>query len=162
MSDVVLVLVVIGVSVIAFGAYVRMGGGKRLYVIRMIPVIAPQAYKNALIPAGAFIILLGLWSSGSISGKIETFLDYAVFLSFLATIILGVLSPRWLKPRWLVYLEDTYGGGFTYAVLLPTAGKDPRGWEQQMRTLEDVKGWAARVAKQHDFPLDLSQFDGKV
>jgi hypothetical protein len=76
---------------------------------------------------------------------------YIVVPSFLVSIILGIWSPRWLKPRWLVYLEDTYGRTFTQAVLLPAAGDDPD-WPQRMRTLEDVKLWAAGVAKQMGFP----------
>lgn len=51
----------------------------------------------------------------------------------------------------LMYLEDTYGYDFTQIILLPAAGDEP-GWAQRMRTLEDVKMWAAEVAKQHDFP----------
>lgn len=155
-------LIIVGASLIVLGIYVRSGGYKRLYVTpNRLPVIAPQAYKNALIPAGISLLLLGL-SLLDLVLTVEmrrALWGYIVFPSFLVSIILGVLSPRWLKPRWLVYLEDTYGRDFTHIVLLPAAGNDPGGWAQQMCTLGDVKMWAAGIAEQQGFPPELGQAD---
>ncbi len=150
---VITMLVTAGLAMVVFGVYVWMGGCKRLYVVSMMPVIAPQAYKNAFIPLGISTILLGL----SLLDAIPTaemrlaLFGYLVVPLFVISIILGIWSPSWLKPRWLVYLEDTYNRSFTEVVLLPAAARDPD-WPQRMRTLEDVKLWAAGVAEHDGFP----------
>lgn len=150
--DAFLLLSLIALCLFTFGIYLWRGGYKSLYITRnRLPVVAPQAFKNILIPFGICMFVFALAMPSFIPKNLrDLFFDIGVVL-FVLTLLLGIWDPRWLKPRWLVYLEDTYGRDFTQIILLPAAGDEP-GWAQRMRTLEDVKMWAAEVAKQQGFP----------
>ncbi len=151
---IIAILIAASVSSIALGVYLIEGGYKRLYVTsNRLPVVAPEAFKNAFIPLGISLLVFSL----SLTDLVPTpearqsVLEYEIIPLFVISIILGIWSPRWLRPRWLVYLEDTYSRSFTEVVLLPAAGRDPD-WPQRMRTLEDIKLWAAGVAEHDGFP----------
>jgi len=155
-------LAVIGIALITFGVYARLGGNKRLYVIDLPTVAIPEAYRNAFIPLGLSFALLGLSLYEPLLPSVELrrrFAAYIVLPAFVISIVLGIWRPRWLKPRWLVYLEDTYDPVAVYGVLFPIANKNIVEWEQKMRTLEDIKRWAAEVAEEQDLPAHYGRED---
>jgi hypothetical protein len=150
--DAFLMLSLLGMILLGFGIYVLRGGYKRLYITpNRLPVVAPEASKYVFLPAGVAIIVFALAMPPFIPDSARNIFFYAGAGLLVVAMVLSIISPRWLKPRWLVYLEDTYGRSFTQVVLLPAAGNDP-GWVQRMRTLEDVKLWAADVAERMGFP----------
>ncbi len=147
-----LILSLLGMILLGFGAYVLCGGYKRLYITpNKLPVVAPEAFKYVFVPAGVAIIVFALAMPPFVPDGARDIFFYAGAGLLVVAMVLSIISPRWLKPRWLVHLEDTYGRSFTQVVLLPAAGRDPD-WPQRMRTLEDVKLWAAGVAEQMGFP----------
>jgi hypothetical protein len=157
--DAFLVLSILGIILSGFGIYVLRGGYKRLYITpNRLPVVAPEAFKYVFLPAGVAITVFALAMPPFVPDSARDIFFYTGASLLVVAMVLSILSPRWLKPRWLAYLEDVYGRTFTQAILLPAAGDDPD-WPRRMRTLEDVKLWAAGVAEQMSFPPHLGRID---
>ena len=140
------------VVTLAIGLYVRFGGFKSLYLAPGIPVLMPRALQNVPIPLG--ITLFALLITGSdLFPDVETrrsLFDWVVIPLFLATLFLAAWPPRWLKPRWLVYLEDTYGSVMWR--LLDEARKNIPAWTRRVRTQQGLEEWAEETYLRLGYP----------
>lgn len=126
-------LVAAGIVMIVLGMRIRMGGFKRLYVIQMIPVIAPQAYKNAFIPLGISTVFLGLSVFEPILPPAvemrRTILGYVVLPSFIISIVLAISGrpPGSSRAGWYTWKRPTAAALSTWTSCpqsgsIPTAG----------------------------------------
>lgn len=140
-----------GVAMLVLGLYIRAGGFKTWYLARGTPIIIPRAIQNMLIPLGLSFIAAEVITSDLIPTKSPGDVFFWIVMSmFIASIALGIWNPRWLQPRWLVYLEDEYGTVMWH--LLQEAAQDPKRWEQQVRTQEDLETWAEETRKKLGYP----------
>ncbi len=141
---------VIGVVTLSFGLYIRAGGFKTWYLVRGTPVVMPQALRSMPIPLGiTFIVWTIVWSVSDIKIGNRLF-GCIVIPMFVASMVLGIWNPRWLRPRWLVYLENEYG--LLMWSLLKEAAKSPREWERRVRTVNELKEWAEETREKLGYP----------
>jgi hypothetical protein len=101
---VVAFLVGIGAYMLLTACMARAGRTREWFVIRPNPIV-PKDIVYGAIPLGVGFILAGLGFA------IENY--DVTLLSLLGGVVLGYIlmfwKPRWLKPDWLLQLEDTYG-----------------------------------------------------
>lgn len=69
---------------------------------------------------------------------------------FVVGLILAAWNPWWLRPRWLVYLEEEYGSVMWH--LLEEATKDARAWEKRVRTQAGLEEWAEETRIRLGYP----------
>ena len=60
-------------------------------------------------------------------------------------LVFAIWKPRWLKPDWLIWLEDKYGTNIV-EYLLEQARND-KTWEQRVSTQEGLEAWAKEKTK---------------
>ncbi len=126
----------------------RIGFYKRWYLARFIPglsfsksiYIFPFSLFFLIFPVLVFIeddnIGYFIWSSAAIVGLILSI--YMVFW-----------TPRWAKPRWVLYLEDKYGEFEIKHIFIPEWRKlDKLAWSAKMDTPEGIEEMVAHARKQ--------------
>lgn len=89
--------------------------------------------------------------------SVQSLFDVIVISMLLMSIILGVCPPRWLRPRWLVYLEDEYGSVMWY--LLEEASKNAGVWEQRVSTQKGLEEWAEETRIRLGYPPHTGQIE---
>ena len=137
----------------------RLGGSKTWYLTRGKPIIMPVAVQHMQIPLG--ITFIG-WDilflrSRSEPENIQFIFNVIAVAMLLITVILGVWPPRWLRPRWLVYLEDEYGSVMWH--LLEEARKNAGIWEERVRTQKGLEEWAEEARIRLGYPPHPGQIE---
>ena len=143
---------VFGLIVLSLGLYTRHGGFKAFYLGGGIPVLMPVAVRNMLIPMGITLIVWEVTASDLVPLE-ETRLILLVRVigpMLIISMIVGVWNPRWLRPRWLVYLEDTYGSVMWR--LLDEARKNIPAWSRRVRTQQGLEEWAEETYLRLGYP----------
>ena len=141
-----------GIIWLTIGIYIRFGGLKALFLMPSVPLIIPEALRNMFIPMGITFIVFELILS-DLFPDIRTRQDlfsWVLMPMFFVSLILGVVSPRWLRPRWLVFLEDEYGT--VTRKLFNEARKDVDAWIKQVRTQAGLEKWAAETCHELGYP----------
>lgn len=156
--SVLYVLSIVGFFLLGFGIYVRLGGAKVWYLIPGIPVLMPQIVQNMLIPLGTtlFVLAIGAYFAPDIEAR-QKLLNYIFLPMLLITIILGIWSPRWMRPRWLVYLQDTYG--LLTQKMLKVAAENAREWTQRVQTQQGLEEWARETCLALGYDIPESEQD---
>lgn len=152
-------LIVVGVAFLFLGIYVRFGGFKTLYLAKGIPILMPRALANVPIPFGITLIILAVSISDWIADpSIRNMLfDWIITPMFVASLVLGIWNPRWLRPYWLNYLEDEYGSVMWR--LLEEARKDAPGWARRVRTQAGLEEWAEETRIKLGYPPHPGQIE---
>lgn len=152
-------LTFLGLPVLAYGIYLRLGGNKVWYLTKGVPIIVPVAVQHMMIPLGvnliAWDIMFARFQSAPQSAQ-ALFNVIAVVL-LLVMIIWGVWPPRWLRPHWLVYLEDEYGSVMYH--LLAEARKNAGIWEERVRTQDGLEAWAEETRIRLGYPPHPGQIE---
>lgn len=135
-----------GLCVIAIGIGIRAGKKKGWWLMWDTP-ITPIAAAHVMIPGGITFLLLSL---AVLLPELEDRrrLFNFVMLFLILTIILAFWRPRWLVPRWLLWLEDNHGE--IYDQLREEAQKlGAREWEKRVSTQEGLEAWAMEVRRKY-------------
>jgi len=143
-----------GFIVLGFGLHIRLGGAKAWYLTKGVPILMPIAIRNMMIPMGIGMILMELAVSDlfPLVEQRQFVFFYVVMPVCIIGAILGVWNPRFLRPQWLVYLEDTYGPAMW--VLLEDARQNAPEWIIQTETQEGLEAWAEETYQR----LGLARF----
>lgn len=142
----------IGLIVLSIGLYIRLGGFKAFFLAKGTPVLMPQALQNVPIPLGITLIVFEITLSNLIAdiSTRRALFDWIVTPLFIISLVLALWNPRWLRPRWLVYLEDTYGSVMWR--LLDEARKNVPAWTRQVRTQQGLEEWAEETYLRLGYP----------
>lgn len=110
-------------------------------------IFPPQAIVYGTIPIGIasfeisvisiFVPLLG----PDIPSMLVTLL---VLPTTLAGLVLAFWRPRWIKPRWVNWLEENYNDRID--ILIEDARKNIESWKARVATQEGLEAWAREVA----------------
>ncbi len=153
-------LFILGTIFLGLGIHVRLGGFKSLYLAKGVPILMPRALQNGFIPIGAMLIAMVVALSETLFPEIET--RQVIFLwllmpLFFSSLIIVAWAPRWVRPRWIVYLEDEYGTVMWH--LLEEAAKDARNWENRIKTQEGLEEWAEETRERLGYPPHSGQIE---
>lgn len=146
MTGTIIFLIVTGAGMIGVGIWARLGRFRSLYLIKGVPGVYPSGYAYAGIPAGMGFLLLAvalLMPDRRLGGNLAGFGSWSIIL---LSVILMIWKPRWLKPWWLIWLEDYYG--HVLEGILEEARND-KNFEQQTATEADLAEWADKVAERY-------------
>ncbi len=134
----------IGVSALVFGILIWTGKIKSWWLLEFNPLV-PEAAAYLGIPFSItlFILTLVLFVPG-LEGRRQG-LCYAS-ISLAIAFILAVWRPRWLTPKWLLWLETHHDD------ILPLLKKDAqqiggRAWSARVRTQAGLEAWVAEVRR---------------
>jgi hypothetical protein len=141
-----LILSAIGVLALILGFSIRLGKYKTWWLIWDTP-ITPLAAAYLGIPLGIGMLVLALAVLFPDLEDRRRVFDYATIL-LITSFILAFWRPRWLVPRWLLWLEDNHGE--IYAQLREEAQKlGAREWEKRVSTQEGLEEWAMEVRRKY-------------
>ena len=134
------------ITFLTLGILTRLGYLRAAYAIRGHSVLAPRAFVYVLIFLG---LLAGSFAIIPLMPE-EVRLDFGTFFIgplWILTLILAIWQPRWLKPKWLRWLEEEHGD--IIEILWEEVRKEGHGWERRVRTQEDLEQWVAEVRRKH-------------
>jgi hypothetical protein len=132
-----------GFAAIFLGVILRSGKFRSIYTLRSMLVYAQREILNVCIPIGLIWIAIALPIAFPDS---RDWADYILYISFFATIVLGIWQPWWLKPAWLRWLENNYGDVLE-EMFTEARAMGRRNWAEQVKTQEGLERWADSVAK---------------
>jgi hypothetical protein len=144
--DLALVFAGMGLLFIGVGIGIRAGKKKGWWLMWDTP-ITPIAAAHIMIPGG---IALLFWSLAALFPDLDerVRLFECGMLLFMIAVILAIWRPRWLVPKWLLWLEDNHGE--IYAQLREEAQKlGAREWEKRVSTQEGLEEWAMEVRRKY-------------
>jgi hypothetical protein len=144
---VILVLVLAGVFSLGLSVMTLRGRFKGFYLFKGLPLVVPGGIVYTGFPAGVGALMLAVVLVVSSRQIGRTVVYIGSCLVMLSALVLMIWRPRWLKPKWLRWLEDNYPDYLLHN-LLEEARRGGRAWEAQVRTQEDLEKWARQaVAK---------------
>ena len=127
----------------------RMGVLKTIYSAKGFTVYMPSAFAFVGIPLGLTILALGIVVSLPVAPEDRgNMAMYTMFPLLIATYILAVWQPWWLKPFWLRWLEKEHND--ILHLLWEDARKAPRQWERRVRTQQGLEKWVTEVRRKHN------------
>ncbi len=135
----------------AFSLYLSVialcGHFKAPYLFKGIPLMAPAGMIYTGFPAGigALIYAIALLIPNIELGGMIVAANS--FLMMLSALVLMIWKPRWLKPQWLRWLEDSYP--YLLDTLLEEARKEGKTWEAKVHTQEGLEKWAEQTAARY-------------
>jgi hypothetical protein len=141
-----LTLGVISLIMLVWGILVRSGKVKGWWVLKDTPIVPINAVYMTLPASVSFFMsaVALLWPE--LDERTRLF-EYSGFVLILG-IILTFWRPRWLVPRWLLWLEDNHGE--IYSQLREEAQKlGAREWEKRVSTQEGLEEWAMEVRRKY-------------
>jgi hypothetical protein len=146
-----------GLALLVSGLYIRLGHSKQYYLKGKRALLGPAIY-HVLPLIGIVLCLLGL---ATLFADLETRQRLLIFLvtpALLATALIWLTQPMWLKPGWLSRLQrehpDIYR--FLREVAREEVGEDREktaDWVEAMCSAQGQDGWVARVRKARGWPL---------
>lgn len=132
-----------GLALLTSGIYARLGGYKELYL--PAPLMSHHWCMYTFIPGGLIISMFALYIL--IYGEDFLNANFTIFYILVGFFLITALyQPRWMLPRWLNYLRDTYGYEDTYYLLLE-ARKNRSLWLEKVETHEGLVAWAEETIK---------------
>jgi hypothetical protein len=136
-------IMISGFAMLSTGLLARFGRFRRWYVIGMRAMWGEVARYGA-IPLGVSLIVSGVVISDTLPEEVERIGGWIVATMFLVTMVLGAWRPRWLQPRWLLWLKDNYPDQME--ALLEDARRDSWTWQERVSTQPGLEEWAKEVA----------------
>ena len=136
---------IIGTIFLILGTLMHSGAYKTWYLGPHI--FPPQAVVYATIPVGIAFVILAIMVLFAPNFDPDTngfMVTFCVLPIILFGFILAIWRPRWIKPRWVNWLEDNYSDQLH--ILIENARQNPRAWEKQVSTQEGLEAWAKSVA----------------
>lgn len=149
----IILFIFIGVGFIALGLGTYLGLDKFWWWSESTPVV-PTGIVFGAFPAALVFFLLAyvMHNQASLSTETKDILAFYVGIPLiLFSVILTMWQPRWLKPKWLRWLE-TYDRS-----ILPLLREEARkdgwpSWNERVKTQEGLEEWVAEVRRKHNLP----------
>lgn len=141
------ILLSISIGLLWAGISIRIGKYKAWWLIKSTPIV-PLAAAYLGIPLGITFLV---WASIAFFPDVETRRNIFVYYggsSFIVACFLALLRPRWLAPKWLLWLEDNQ------ADLLDMLNREAwrmgaQAWQARVRTQVDLEDWVAEVRRKY-------------
>lgn len=142
-----IIFLIAGIGFLFGAIHAKRGGSKFMFMLETNPV-APVDGVYAAIPFGIGAILVSI---GAVIADVYITrwlfgigLGGGIFFGF----ILMAWKPRWLKPDWLLWLEDRYGASML-EFMFDQARKEGRSWGRRVATQEGLERWAEEMEQKY-------------
>jgi hypothetical protein len=131
---------------LTWGILVRIGYLRTSYAVRGNPVFAPPALLHSLTFLGLAMGFLAVIPFVPKETRPDL-VDYVIIPLWILTLVLAIWQPRWLKPKWLRWLEREHGD--IIEVLWKEVREEGHSWGRRVRTQEELEAWVAEVRRKH-------------
>lgn len=128
-------------SLTLYGARLAQSGYVRGLYFLSVPGMYVMGHVYAAIPFGTGLVLIGIFSLLHSILPLDNLYISMLGVCFVAGIIFIAWQPRFLKPWWLIWLEDNYHG-IERGALLEVAGRNPNKFAQLTPDEASLKAWA--------------------
>lgn len=136
----------IGLFMLIWGILVQTGLIRAWWLLESNP-IAPEAANYLGIPASVafFIVALSAYFP-NVEDRRQIF-GYGL-VALVAAFIVAVWRPRWLTPKWLLWLEEHHHDilGLLRQDARELGGRE---WSKRTRTQAGLEEWVAEVRRKH-------------
>jgi len=138
-----LIMFIPGLLLIDRGIWMLKGNAKGWYFGRH----RYAGFVYGQIPMGIGVIWVALAAIPN-SQAITDLLLYTGVFFVIVGIVFALIKPFFLKPAWLRWLEERYGG------MMPILKDEARKmglelWQSKMQTQADIEAWAEEVLQKH-------------
>jgi hypothetical protein len=138
-----------GVIAIALGIWTRLGKNRAWYLVPNYYVLLPKSGHYALPIIGLMLIVLGISLLMPKPELVRRVWAVGVFPLGIIAVLVVVFQPKWLKPKWVRWLEENHGD--ILDLLIEEARKTPKwtDWAKQVSTQKGLEEWVAEVRRKH-------------
>ena len=138
-----------GLALLSYGLYIRLGHSKQYFLRETRGLLGPSVY-HVLPLVGVVLCLVGVAGLAEDLETRQRLVVYLVAPVFIATALVGLAQPSWLKPGWLRRLEENHPDIHPHLrdVAREEVGDDAdraRAWAKAMDTTEGQNEWVAEV-----------------
>ena len=145
-----------GLTLIAYGLYIRLGHSRQYYLRGKRALLGP-AIHHVLPLLGIVLCLLGVTTLFDDLETRQRLLIFLVTPALLATALLWLTQPLWLKPAWLSRLQREHPDIYPFLrdVAREQVGEDGEkatAWAEAMGSTREQEEWVARIRKSRGWP----------
>jgi tetratricopeptide (TPR) repeat protein len=145
-----------GLALLGYGLYIRLGHSRQYYLRQKRGLLGPAIY-HVLPLIGLVLCLLGATGLVADLETRQRLLIFVVTPVVLATVVVGLAQPSWLKPNWLSRLQSKHPDIYPFLreVAREEVGEDRQKeaeWAEAMGSPEGQDEWVARVRKSRGWP----------
>ncbi len=130
------------------GLSTYFGRDKLWWLMKSTPVVPAGIVYGAFPAAILFFVMAVIFRK---SFPMETrilVLDYVLTPLLLLSILFSMWQPRWLKPKWMRWLE-TYHHPILGLLREEARNEDWRQWQRRVQTQEGLEEWVAEVRQKN-------------
>jgi hypothetical protein len=135
-----------GFGFLASAIFAKRGRIKHMFILKINPA-RPVDGIYATIPLGISCILLSIaWFTYGTPSSVYL-ARFAIIGGIVFSFVFMAWKPRWLKPDWLLWLEEHYDMP-TRAFMFEQARHEGT-WSQRISTQKGLETWAEEMAQQY-------------
>lgn len=149
----------VGFFLLWFGIMIQIGRYKRWWLLNSTPIVPTSfAYVSVLVGI-LFLTVPGLAAYSPDPNVRGTAFITLICPTLIIIVILATWQPRWLKPKWLRWLETDHGA--MLELLREEARKEEWSkWNQRVSTQEGLEEWVEEVRAKYKFNHPDQRFIG--
>ncbi len=145
-----LLFLIIGIGFFLLGLRMILSNDKFWWWSKSTAAV-PTNVVFAAFPATFLFFLMAyiFYYQFSLSTKVKDDLSFFVGIPLIIiAVVLSIWQPRWLKPKWLRWLEANHGS------ILPLLQEEARQeewstWQKKVETQEGLEAWVAEVREKN-------------
>ena len=138
-----------GLAGVIIGILRRMGKGRTWYLVPNYYVLLPKGASYALPVIGLICISFGIGILINEPGFARKILYWVIVPLLVVSGLIIIFQPRWLKPRWVRWLEENHGD--ILEILIEEGRKTPS-WAKRVSTQEGLEEWVEEVRRKRNLP----------
>lgn len=148
----IILFIFIGIGFVALSLSTYIGFDKFWWWSKSTPVV-PTGIIFGAFPVGLMFFLMAYifyyQDQGVISAEIrDSLLYYGVTPLMFLALLFTVWQPRWLKPKWMLWLE-THHRSILPLLREEARKEDWQSWNERVKTQEGLEEWVAEVRRKH-------------
>ena len=141
-----------GVWLVWSGLQLHLGYWRRWYLMEDT-IFAARPGLYGLVPAGMAVICLAVILLLPTLEARRTGGAYVVVPLCILAVILTFWHPRWLKPKWVRWLEEN---NQDILDLIIEEGRKTKDWGKVVATQEGLEAWVAEVRRKYNRPAPVA------
>jgi hypothetical protein len=140
-----------GVWVLWSGLRLHLGHWRQWFLMEDT-MFAARPVLYGLVPFGLAVICFAIDLLLPTLEARRTVAAYIVLPLIVLAVILSFWQPKWLKPKWVRWLEEN---NQDILELIVEEGRKTKEWGKVVATQEGLEAWVAEVRQEHNRPVPI-------
>jgi hypothetical protein len=136
-----------GMWLVWSGLRLHLGYWRRWYLMEDT-IFAARPALFGLAPAGMAVVCFSVSLLLPTLGARRIVAAYVVVPLVILAVILSFWQPKWLKPKWVCWLEEN---NQDILGLIIEEGRKTKDWGKVVATQEGLEAWVAQVRQKHGY-----------